>query len=1799
MTYNAISVYMLAIATGVAISLQGYTQMKPTGTNAASEQDMDRFKLEIMQNPYIAAGDLVSKPLAGIETITDFTLQFNAPLPGGMGKAGVGSDGQYIYVTTWFGSTIDRYDSQGNFLDSFEVDGVGYLLGLAWDGTHFYGTDGTNTVYQMDFDLAQLTGILLAPVPVRGIAYDPDQDIFYGADLFNPIVAFAADGSLVAEFEPGTFGSFYGLAYDNTSEGGPFLWAFSQENNATLVQFSLPGGIETGVIKDVYADLQLSQGVAGGLATVQELIPGTVSLLGVVQSEALFAYELGLTQQFDKDMAVLSILAPQTGAGLSTDEVVTVEVRNNGTLSQQDVPLVLKLDGVELAAEILTGSIGPAETVEYTFSETLDLASPGQAFTVEVCTSLEGDQFPGNDCKIMLVTDLVPEYCIPTANCDLGDGINNFILGDIENLASGCSLNGYGDFTAFVTSLSGAEVHTVTFSSNYGNQQVSMWIDFDQDYTFEEEELLISDFDAFLGGELYSVDFEIPAEALSGETRLRIRANWVQSSADPCQNFTWGETEDYTVIIGNELLSANVGLASLEIPTVVEPGVLIPQATVKNYGSEAQSFPVNITIGDYSSTVNITNLASGQDTLVIFDEWNATIGYFSAQACTQLEGDEGPGNDCKTVEGTVISALAAYGYVNYDPSGQLEEGWAAFDVTDPGTLVQLNVSGLFQPLVGATWVDSLIYAVEYSGDLYTFDPATGEMNMLYNVSPLFGIAFDGTTFYGNSAAELFTLDITTGELTLVGAYNNPNLGGIVSIAADGYGELYGVDLGNDVLYFIDKETGAATTIGPMGTNFIIIQDIAFDKNTNILYFVGQTYLGETGLYVINTQTGEAVLTAPVQGNVHITALAIPSENTLFLPPVNLQAVADGGQVDLTWDPPFTGNYNGFNVYRDGELIAFSAASTFTDIPPGLGIYQYQVSTVFDEGESDLTLPVEVALGNPLVASDPGAIEEVLEVGESLVRELLIFNQGNIPLNFTAFTAYSSNANKSGSGDGGFFDAEAYALQAGIRFGSGWEDLAVEALSGSHAPEGMADYCIPYSNCNFGDGINSFELAEITNLNSGCSPSGYGDFTAMEATLTAGMTYDVSFSSSYSSNFVNLWIDLDQDEIFSEDERLIGDFELVTPGEMYSTAVSIPADAPNGTTRLRVMGSWLYSNQDPCQNTTFGETEDYTVVIGGGADWITLEPSAGSVAPGDTAVLLVTLDAAMLDIMNYNAVITINSNDTSAPAYDIPVGLTVLPQSLSNFEPVWESPFNPMSIFVVGALIDSMELVLGDEIGVFDIDPYTGQDICVGAGVVLGPVNGQNILEVVVSMDDGSNPAQATGFIPGNEIIYRLWNAQMGEVSDVTAEYPDPGFDEVFTPLGNAFVTLFGNALITQQMALQPGWNLVSSAAEPLNTNMMNLFMPLIESGTLEKVTDQAGGSIVYIPYPNPEGRWINSIGDMTMSEGYYVKVIEEVTVNIAGLPVSLPFEIPLEQGWNIMGYPSIASQDAMEVFEPLIGAGILYKVLDDAGGLIQYIPYPEPNGQWINTIGQLENGRGYYLKVEEGTSLILEDGQGKSGTQSIQSGMKTQYFNPAYQNNPYMPMHIILMTGGILSEGDEIGIFDGDVCVGAGVYDGSNPDMAITVTSMDDPDTEPLDGFMQGNEISIRIYHDGILYEQVETEFLSGSETFAALDSWVGSMLGLVTGIGENAAGPGSLKVAPNPMDDRTLVMVTFPGQGRVQLELLDLSGTLVREYPIAVGDGICRLPLDGADLEAGVYILRARITGNATVVLHEKLVVR
>nr|NQU93905.1 fibronectin type III domain-containing protein [Bacteroidota bacterium] len=284
-----------------------------------------------------------------------------------------------------------------------------------------------------------------------------------------------------------------------------------------------------------------------------------------------------------------------------------------------------------------------------------------------------------------------------------------------------------------------------------------------------------------------------------------------------------------------------------------------------------------------------------------------------------------------------------------------------------------------------------------------------------------------------------------------------------------------------------------------------------------------------------------------------------------------------------------------------------------------------------------------------------------------------------------------------------------------------------------------------------------------------------------------------------------------------------------------------------------------------------------------------------------------------------------------------------------FEPVWSTPYNPMTIYVLDAFIDGVPLQIGDEIGLFDIDPNIGEEICVGAGVLTEVLGGGNYLEIIASMDDGSIPDQANGFTPGNQIIYRLWNDVVGEVEDVTATYPYPGYDQVFTPQGSAMVELIGSLSITQNIPLQSGWNLMSFRVEPENWNMLDIVEPLINEGVLYKVLDETGGSIFHLPFPPPNGQWSNTIGEMANTEGYYIKVTGNAQLPLEGLPVGTPLDIPLTEGWNIISYPCEQPQNALDAVQPLIVEGLLYKVIDETGGTIFHLPFPPPNGQWSNT----------------------------------------------------------------------------------------------------------------------------------------------------------------------------------------------------------------------------------------------------------
>ena len=102
--------------------------------------------------------------------VTDMTLSNS-------GEVAIVTDGQYIY-TSFFnrGGDFNKYDLNGNFIESFNIEGIAQILDLTWDGQYFYGGKGTTTLYCMDFENRKLVKTMTVTDAVRHCTYIPDLD---------------------------------------------------------------------------------------------------------------------------------------------------------------------------------------------------------------------------------------------------------------------------------------------------------------------------------------------------------------------------------------------------------------------------------------------------------------------------------------------------------------------------------------------------------------------------------------------------------------------------------------------------------------------------------------------------------------------------------------------------------------------------------------------------------------------------------------------------------------------------------------------------------------------------------------------------------------------------------------------------------------------------------------------------------------------------------------------------------------------------------------------------------------------------------------------------------------------------------------------------------------------------------------------------------------------------------------------------------------------------------------------------------------------------------------------------------------------------------------------------------------------------------------------------------------------------------------------------------------------------------------------------------------------------------------
>ncbi len=392
--------------------------------------------------------------------------------------------------------------------------------------------------------------------------------------------------------------------------------------------------------------------------------------------------------------------------------------------------------------------------------------------------------------------------------------------------------------------------------------------------------------------------------------------------------------------------------------------------------------------------------------------------------------------------------------------------------------------------------------------------------------------------------------------------------------------------------------------------------------------------------------------------------------------------------------------------------------------------------------------------------------------------------------------------------------------------------------------------------------------------------------------------------------------------------------------------------------------------------------------------------------------------------------------------------------------------------------------------------------------------------------------------------------------------------------------------VNQTIPLTGGWNILSFYVAPPDANMMTIVQPLINGGNLVKISDEGGGFIQYIA-----GSWMNTIGDMENTEGYYINVSGTPNLSVDGAEISFPFDIPLSAGWNIMGYPCDVSQSAMTVLQPLIDNNYLVKVIDESGGFIQYIT----GLGWMNSINDFEPGEGYYINVNSNCTLSISDpGKGTNPYQKPQQ-VRPLYF-ASFTSNPYSPMNVVIRNietdGFTIENGDEIAVYDGDVEVGSLVILDDDAEFILLALRADDPLTPSHDGFNEGGILKFRYWDksENLLYTDIETMHLFGNKNFTKFGTYgtdlkIGSL-----GIDDDGL-PGRNFLGqnfPNPFNDNTIIVYGLSETAHVKISVHDISGRTVSVLEDAIHEaGIYQTRMDASLLESGIYYYRLVLSGS------------
>lgn len=206
-------------------------------------------------------------------------------------------------------------------------------------------------------------------------------------------------------------------------------------------------------------------------------------------------------------------------------------------------------------------------------------------------------------------------YCISKGNSVNDEYIGRVQLNTIDKTSGA---QPYSDFTNVSTTLNEGNSYTITVTPTWTgtkyNEGVAVWIDYNGDKDFDDAGELVYSSAASKTSPV-SGTFTVPAGTIRAATRMRVAMKY-NGIPTPCETFSYGEVEDYTIILGTSGgdMQAPTAPSNLTASNVQQTSAgLSWNASTDNVGVTGyEIFSGNSSLGTVTGTsANITGMTAG------------------------------------------------------------------------------------------------------------------------------------------------------------------------------------------------------------------------------------------------------------------------------------------------------------------------------------------------------------------------------------------------------------------------------------------------------------------------------------------------------------------------------------------------------------------------------------------------------------------------------------------------------------------------------------------------------------------------------------------------------------------------------------------------------------------------------------------------------------------------------------------------------------------------------------------------------------------------------------------------------------------------------------------------------------------------------------------------------------------------------------------------------------------------------------------------------------------------------------